>query len=71
MNRTKLRKMIEDFVPEFGNEHHLSAIEIIKKLKRIDKMEDRKRELDDDIAELEDEIKADADHLEFLINKKN
>lgn len=67
----RVKKLLLKFKPEFGNEKHILALEIIGKIRKrdalIQKKRDKSNEWREAIKELDTELNQEEKQLEFLL----
>ncbi len=68
MTKVELKKLIKSFKPQVGNLNHIRALELIKKMDKKDQLFVKLKGVKDEILEVSEEIRFEAQHLEYLIN---
>ncbi len=67
----KIKELIKNFKPQFGNENHIRALNILDKMKQRDDLLVKKgrvkKEIEDEIEELDRELTLEERQLEFLM----
>ena len=69
MTKKELKKMIKDFRPEFGNLHHIRALEIVKKIKKRDTAKKFLQDTKNDFKELDQEVAFEVQNLSWLMKQ--
>ncbi len=65
--KKRIQKLINGFKPEFGNEKHIRACEIIAKIRKVDALKAKRKRVISEIDEEIEELTMDEKQLEYLM----
>lgn len=69
--KKKIAELLKGFKPQFGNENHIKALELISRIKKVEALKRKRKEFLEEsaweIAELKREVSQEEKNLEWLI----